>query len=179
MFERYSELARLAVFIAYKEAREIGDGSIDTEHLLIGILMVHPELPNQLAVEFDAASARTQSPHSDASRPALSLQSAVDIPVTSDLKRVMKHAMSVADLQQCREIRTEHLFASLIVEGGHAATILAPFQIEKQAMAIISEIDCSKPQKSTEASRQAMSSIQQMFSDRSDQQTPEERGGSA
>ena len=107
------------------------------------------------------------------------MQSVVELPIKSDLGRVMKHAMSVADLQQCREIRTEHLFASLIVEGGHAATILAPFQIEKQAMAIISEIDCSKPQKSTEASRQAMSSIQQMFSDRSDQQTPEERGGSA
>jgi len=66
MFERYSGLARLAVFIAYKEAREIGDGSIDTEHLLIGILMVHPELPNQLGVEINAASVRNRSAQSHA-----------------------------------------------------------------------------------------------------------------
>jgi len=43
VFERYSVLARQAVFLARKEAGETGATSIDTEHLLTGILTVHPE----------------------------------------------------------------------------------------------------------------------------------------
>jgi ATP-dependent Clp protease ATP-binding subunit ClpC len=44
MFERYSELARQVIFFARMEAGETGATSIDTEHVLIGILAVDPEL---------------------------------------------------------------------------------------------------------------------------------------
>ena len=56
MFERYSVLARQAVFLARKGAGETGATSIDTEHLLIGILTVYPELPGQLSVEIDSTT---------------------------------------------------------------------------------------------------------------------------
>ena len=60
MFERYSELTRQAIFFARMEAGETGAESIDTEHVLIGILAVDPELPNQLGIELDAISIRNQ-----------------------------------------------------------------------------------------------------------------------
>jgi hypothetical protein len=72
----------------------------------------------------------------------------------------LEHAISIADLQQCREIRTEHRVASMLDEGGHTARILTDSQLEKKAMSdLISTIDCSRPQQPTEASRRAMSLI--------------------
>jgi ATP-dependent Clp protease ATP-binding subunit ClpA len=158
VFERYSVLARQAIFVARMEAGETGATSIDTEHLLIGVLTVHPELSKQLSIQIDTTSLRNQSEQSRASVPAI--PDAVDLPITPDLGRVLEHVISIADAQQCREIRTEHLVASMLDEGGHVAKILADFQLEKKVMLnLISTIDCSTPQQPTDASRRAMSSI--------------------
>jgi len=157
VFERYSVLARQAVFVARKEAGETGATSIDTEHLLIGILTVHPELPEQLSVKIDSTSIKNQSKQSQGSVPAI--PDAVDLPITPDLGRVLEHVISIADAQRCREIRTEHLVASMLDKGGHVAKILTDLQLEKKVMLnLISTIDCSTPQQPTEASRRAMSS---------------------
>jgi ATP-dependent Clp protease ATP-binding subunit ClpA len=155
VFERYSVLARQAVFLARKEAGETGATSIDTEHLLIGILTVHPELPGQLSVEIDSTSIKNQSEQSGSSVAAI--PDSVDLPITPDLGRVLERAISIADVQQCREIRTEHLLASMLDEGGHAAKVLTDSQLDKKAMSdLISTIDCSSPQRPTEASTRAM-----------------------
>jgi ATP-dependent Clp protease ATP-binding subunit ClpA len=140
VFERYSVLARQAIFVARKEAGETGATSIDTEHLLIGVLTVHPELSEQLSIEIDTTSLRSQSEQSQASVPAIPDEA--DLPITPDLGRVLEHVISIADAQKCREIRTEHLVASMLDEGGHAATILADSQLEKKVMLnLISTID--------------------------------------
>jgi len=69
----------------------------------------------------------------------------------------LERAVSIADVQQCREIRTEHLLASMLDEGGHAAKVLTDSQLDKKAMSdLISTIDCSSPQQPTEASTRAM-----------------------
>lgn len=72
---------------------------------------------------------------------------------------MLEHAIWIADAQQCREIRTEHLVPSMLDEG-HAATLLADFELEKRAMTnLISTIDCCSAQLPTEESRRAMSSM--------------------
>lgn len=158
MFDRYSVLARQAIFVARKEAGQTGATSIDTVHLLVGVLTVHPELPKQLSIEMDAASIRARSEQSQAFLPAI--PDSMDLPITPELGRVLEHASSIADAQQCREIRTEHLVASMLDEGGHAATLLADFELEKGAMTnFISTIDCSSAQLPTEESRRVMSSM--------------------
>jgi ATP-dependent Clp protease ATP-binding subunit ClpA len=155
VFERYSELARQAVFIALIEARQAQAAAIDTDHLLIGILVVDPELSYQFALE----TLRNQSEQSLAVGP--SKRDGVDLPLTSDSKQVMMHAASIADLHNCREIRTEHLFASLLEgRGSQAAKILTAYRIERQEVSkAISKVDCGEPQKPTEESRRATSSI--------------------
>jgi ATP-dependent Clp protease ATP-binding subunit ClpA len=158
MFDRYSALARLAIFVARKEAGQTGATSIGTEHLLVGVLTVHPELPKQLSIEMDAATIRARSEQSQAFIPAI--LDSMGLPITPELGRVLEHAISFADAQQCREIRTEHLVASMLDEGGHGATLLTDFQLEKGAMTnLISTIDCSSAQLPTEESRRAMSSM--------------------
>lgn len=158
MFERYSVLAQTAIFVARKEAGQTGAPSIDTEHLLIGILAVHPELPEQLAIEIDSRSLRNQARQSHTPKPAI--PDTVDLPITPDLVRVLEHAISIADVQQCREIRTEHLIASMFEEGGRAAKILADFKLERKAISnLMSKIDCNEPQQPGEAARRAMLSM--------------------
>jgi ATP-dependent Clp protease ATP-binding subunit ClpA len=132
MFERYSDLAHLAIFFARKEAGETGAASIDTEHLLIGILSVDPELPNQLGIDLDARSISNQC--KQLSLPGPAIADTVEMTITTDLGRVFAHAISVADVRQCREIRTEHLVASLFEHGGHAAKILADFRLEEKTI---------------------------------------------
>jgi ATP-dependent Clp protease ATP-binding subunit ClpA len=115
----------------------------------VGVLTVHPELPKQLSIEMDAASIRARSEQSQAFIPAI--PDTMDLPITSELHRVLEHAISIADAQQCREIRTEHLVASMLDEGGHAATLLADFELEKGGMTnLISTIDCCSAQFPTE-----------------------------
>jgi ATP-dependent Clp protease ATP-binding subunit ClpA len=171
MFERCSILARQAVFFARGEAGQTGAASIDTEHLLIGILAVHPELAAQLAIEIDAASVRIKTEQSHPPRPAI--PNSVDLPITPELGRVLEHAISIADGQQCQEIRTEHFVASIFEEGGHAARILADFQLEEKAISnLIAKVDCSVPQEPTEASHRAISAIMGRMAIESDD-TPE------
>jgi ATP-dependent Clp protease ATP-binding subunit ClpA len=158
VFDRYSVLARQAIFIARKEAGQTGATSIDAEHLLIGVLTVHPELPKQLSIEMDSTAIRARSEQSQAAKPAI--PDTMDLPITPELGRVLERAVSIADVQPCREIRTEHLVASMLDEGGRAAKVLADFQLEKGAMTnLISTIDCSSAQLPTEESRRALSSM--------------------
>ena len=157
MFERYSELARQAIFLARKEAGETGAATIDSEHLLIGVLAVHPELPKQLPIEIDLASVRKRT-EPDAPKPAI--PDAVDLPLSPNLGRVLERAASIADEQHCREIRTEHLVASIFEEGGNVGRILSDYRLDEKAVSIlISNIDCSNPQRPTEESRRSMLSL--------------------
>jgi ATP-dependent Clp protease ATP-binding subunit ClpA len=158
VFDRYSVLARQAIFLARKEAGQTAATSIDTEHLLIGILTVHPELIRQLVVGIDSTSVRDRFRQSQDSTPGI--PDDVDLPITPDLGQVLEHAVSIADEQHCREIRTEHLVASMLDVGGHAAEILADSQLEKKTMSnLISAIDCSMQQQPTETSLRAISEI--------------------
>jgi ATP-dependent Clp protease ATP-binding subunit ClpA len=155
MFERYSGPARQAIFFARMEAGDAGATKVGAEHLLIGILEVNPDLPHQLGIELDVASLRNQSEHSRSSGSEIPVT--VDMPIKDDLRSVLEHAIAVANLQQCQEVRTEHLMASLLEQGGHVAGILRHLGLEEGAMtSLLMKIDCSRPQVAGEPARQAM-----------------------
>ena len=40
MFERYTERARRVIFFARYEASQLGSSSIETEHLLLGLIII-------------------------------------------------------------------------------------------------------------------------------------------
>jgi ATP-dependent Clp protease ATP-binding subunit ClpC len=48
MFERYTEKARRVIFFARYEASQFGSPSIETEHLLLGLLRESKWLPKLL-----------------------------------------------------------------------------------------------------------------------------------
>ena len=119
MFERYSILARQAVMVARIEAGQVGADQIDSEHLLIGVLSVHPELPELLktSIELSQLPGQCDRRHT----PSSPISNSQDLPITPDLNRVFARVASIADGQQCPEIRTEHMLLSMKGESCHAS----------------------------------------------------------
>jgi ATP-dependent Clp protease ATP-binding subunit ClpA len=148
VFERYSILSRQAVMVARKVAGQSGARSICSEHLLIGIVSVHPELIKQLGIEAEPEQIRTGSEQWHAlSKPIPDSQ---DLSVADELGAVFGRAASIADLYPCGEIRTEHLLLSLMEEHCHAAQLLTTCGGSKELIAAhVANMDCSSIQLGT------------------------------
>ena len=52
MFERYTEKARRSIFFARYEASQFGSPSIETEHLLLGLLREDPGAADELLARY-------------------------------------------------------------------------------------------------------------------------------
>jgi ATP-dependent Clp protease ATP-binding subunit ClpA len=158
MFERYSILARQAVMVARKEAGTAGINTIDTEHLLIGIFCVHPELLEQTGIDLQPGLIRSRSERWHT--PSGLIPDSADLPIAPDLGKVFERASSLADEQRCEEIRTEHLLLSMFEEPGHASQLLTDSGVVKEKLlALLAGMDCTEPQVGTDASFQALKSI--------------------
>lgn len=158
MFERYSILARMAVMAARKEAGRVGADSIDSEHLLIGIVCVHPELAALLGISIDLRQVRSECEQWHT--PANPISDSRDLPVAAELARIFDQAQLIAGAQKCPEIRTEHLLLSMSEEPCHAARLLATHGVSKeQLLALMKTVDCAAPQLGTEASMEALTTM--------------------
>jgi ATP-dependent Clp protease ATP-binding subunit ClpC len=124
MFERYDEPARRVLFFARFEASNLGSLTIETEHLLLGliremnglagpVLGALPLLEIRTAIENRAGSSGTVPP-------------SVEIPFSAETKRVLHFAAEEADRLEHRHIGSEHLLLGLLrEEGSFAASLLA------------------------------------------------------
>jgi Clp amino terminal domain, pathogenicity island component len=125
MFERYTEKARRAIFFARYEASQYGSQTIETEHLLLGVLresgLVMAMLPSG-ATE----AIRAQIEAHTLIREKIS--TSVDLPLSSPAKRALKYAEEEADRLKHRHISTVHLFLALLRdEDDFAFELLEPF----------------------------------------------------
>jgi len=122
MFERFTEKARRVIFFARYEASHYGSPYIDTEHLLLGLLReeksvslwipkVQPEIIRQ---RIDAATERRSPTPTN-----------VDLPLSTEAKRVLVFAADEADRLANKNIGTEHLLLALLDEDkSFAASLL-------------------------------------------------------
>jgi hypothetical protein len=157
MFERYSILARQAVMVARIEAGQVGADQIDSEHLLIGVLSVHPELPELLKTSIELRQLRGQRDRWHT--PSSPIPNWQDLPITPDLNRVFARVASIAG-QQCPEIRTEHLLLSMVGEPCHASQMLADCGISEESLqALVANVNCEAPQPETAAALEAIKAL--------------------
>jgi hypothetical protein len=125
MFERYTEKARRAIFFARYKGSQYGSQTIETEHLLLGVLresgLVMAMLPSG-ATE----AIRAQIEAHTLIREKIS--TSVDLPLSSPAKRALKYAEEEADRLKHRHISTVHLFLALLRdEDDFAFELLEPF----------------------------------------------------
>jgi ATP-dependent Clp protease ATP-binding subunit ClpC len=123
VFERFSTASKRAVFCARWEAGFVGSETIDSQHLLLGLLRVDPA-----TLEFIAQPVTLISIREAAVRwhvPGERLPTSVDLPIGADVQLVFENAGALADAHRFSFVRTEHLFLALMrLTTSHAAVIL-------------------------------------------------------
>lgn len=124
MFERYTEHARRAIFYARYEASTYGSPSIETEHLLLGLLRQDHALarwfPGQNNVEPDI---RSEIEKRITLRERIS--TSIEIPLTAECKNVLNLASETTERLGHNQVDVEHLLIGILrVETSLAAQIL-------------------------------------------------------
>ncbi len=125
MFEKYTEKARRVIFFARYEASQLGSRSIETEHILLGLLREDKALAGRF---FPRAQATLESIRKEiegriSKREKVS--TSVELPLSEESKRVLSNASEEAERLLCNYIGTEHILLGLLrAEGSVAAGIL-------------------------------------------------------
>jgi len=115
MFERYTERARRAIFFARYEASRLGGTTIETEHLLLGLIREDKNLTSRFL---------RNSPLSESIRKEIEgrttirekVSTSVDLPLSNECKRILVYAAEEAERLRHRHIGTEHLLLGILRE---------------------------------------------------------------
>jgi len=125
MFERYTERARRVLFFARYEATQLGSTSIETEHLLLGLIREGKGLTSRI---FARSSLSLESIRKEIEGRTVfreKVSTSVDIPFSLETKHVLQFAAEEADRLLHTYIGTEHLLLGILrEERSVAATIL-------------------------------------------------------
>jgi hypothetical protein len=121
MFDRLSERARRVLFFAHNESSQLGSISIDTEHLLLGLIRESKGLTNRL---FADAGVALDDIRDEVLRrvPARSKTStSAEISFSAAATRVLQHGAQEADRLLHDYVGTEHVLLGLLCEHGSVA----------------------------------------------------------
>src|SRR5262249_6311417 len=114
-FERYTERARRVIFFARYEASQFGSTTIETEHMLLGLLREDRNLVNRFiggAVPAEKIREEIQARIPMREKVATS----VDLPLTHECRRILAYAAEEAERLDHRHIGTEHLLLGILRE---------------------------------------------------------------
>jgi len=124
MFERYTERARRVLFFARYDASQLGSISIETEHLLLGLMREGKGLSSRI---FARAHLPLADIRSEIERRSFreKVSASVAIPFSAETKRVLGYAADEAARLRHGHIGTEHLLLGLLrEERSVAASVL-------------------------------------------------------
>jgi hypothetical protein len=115
MFERYTERARRVIFFARCEASQFGSTTIETEHLLLGLIREDKNLTNRfLRNHSSIESIRKEIEGRTTIRERVS--TSIDLPLSNECKRILAYAAEEAQRLNHRHIGTEHLLLGILRE---------------------------------------------------------------
>jgi len=124
MFERYTERARRALFFARYEASQLGSVTIETDHLLLGLIHEGKGIANKLLARARLPLDKIRAAITDRAREGAKFSTSVEIPFTEETKRVLLLAGEEADRLLHNYIGTEHLLLGILREEGSAAAAI-------------------------------------------------------
>jgi len=115
MFERYTEKARRVILFARYEASQFGSPSIETEHLLLGLMREDKSLTNRfLRSHSSIESIRKEIEGRTLIREKVS--TSIDLPLSAECKRILAFAAEESERLRHRHIGTEHLLLGILRE---------------------------------------------------------------
>ena len=125
MFERYTERARRVLFFARYEASQLGSVSIETEHLLLGLIREGKGLTSRVFARSQLSLENVRKEIEGRSVFREKIPTSVEIPFSAETKRVLGFAAEEADRLLHNYIGTEHLLLGILrEERSVAASIL-------------------------------------------------------
>jgi len=125
MFERYTERARRVLFFARYEASQLGSISIETEHLLLGLIREGKGLTSRLFARSHLSLEQIRKEIEGRTVFREKVSTSVEIPFSAETKRVLQYAAEEADRLLHNYIGTEHLLLGILrEERSVAASIL-------------------------------------------------------
>jgi len=125
MFERYTERARRVLFFARYEASQLGSVSIETEHLLLGLIREGKGLTSRIFARSEVVLDSVRKEIEGRTMLRERVSTSVDIPFSTETKRALQSAAEEADRLLHTYIGTEHLLLGLLrEERSLAASIL-------------------------------------------------------
>jgi ATP-dependent Clp protease ATP-binding subunit ClpC len=116
MFEKYTEKARRVIFFARYEASQFGSPTIETEHLLLGLIR---EDKNLTARFIPKANSTIQDIRKEIEGRTLirdKVSTSVDLPFSEECKRALNCAAEESDRLGHKHIGTEHILLGLLRE---------------------------------------------------------------
>lgn len=116
MFERYTERARRVIFFARYEASQLGSRTIETEHLLLGLLRENNGLTGQLLYRSKIEPEEVRAEIQARTRVREKISTSVEIPLSVESKRVLAYAAEEAEKMFHKYIGTEHILLGLLRE---------------------------------------------------------------
>jgi ATP-dependent Clp protease ATP-binding subunit ClpC len=121
MFERYTEKARRVIFFARYEASQFGASQIEAEHILLGLIREDKNLTTRF---FHRTHANVESIRKEIEGRTIlrdRISTNIDLPLSSEAKRVLAFAAEESERLGNRHIGTEHLLLGLLREENSVA----------------------------------------------------------
>jgi len=116
MFERYTERARRVLFFARYEASQLGSVSIETEHLLLGLIREGKGLTSRIFARSHLSLENIRKEIEGRTVFREKVSTSVEIPFSAETKHVLQFAAEEADRLLHNYIVTEHLLLGILLE---------------------------------------------------------------
>ncbi|MCR4373537.1 MAG: ATP-dependent Clp protease ATP-binding subunit [Acidobacteria bacterium] len=124
MFERYTERARRVLFFARYEATQLGSTSIETEHLLLGLIREGKGLTSRIFARSHLSLESIRKEIEGRTVFKEKVSTSVEIPFSVETKRVLQFSAEEADRLLHTYIGTEHLLLGLLREERSVASAI-------------------------------------------------------
>jgi ATP-dependent Clp protease ATP-binding subunit ClpC len=121
MFERYTEQARRVLFFARYEASQLGSISIETEHLLLGLIREDKGLTGRILAQWQVSFENLRNDIVERTIVREKAGTSVEIPFSAEAKRALQAAADEADNLLHNHIGPEHLLLGLLREESSVA----------------------------------------------------------
>ena len=148
MFERYTEAARRVIFFGRYEASQFGSVTIESEHLLLGLIRQDsPAIELVLGPSLSAGELAREIQRQLTVKEKVS--TSIDLPLANNCKRVLAYAAEEAERLGHASIGTQHLLLGLIREetclaakvlGAHGVYLAAARETVAKAEPDVSKI---------------------------------------
>jgi ATP-dependent Clp protease ATP-binding subunit ClpC len=120
VFEKFTEKARRVMFFARYEASQFGAESIQSGHLLLGLLReaekTSTQLLDRMGVQTSALRERLIAALTPRDKKITPSSTSIDIPMEEEVKRILQHATSESAKLNHKHVGVEHLLLGMLKE---------------------------------------------------------------